>query len=74
MSIYNNEMSRFEMIGCDHQDQAETVAQAKRAFEHSCKLCAERGRYQNCNSCKIARQHDIRVTALEVMAETPDFH
>jgi len=67
-------MTNFERIGCERQDDAETVLQAKKAFETSCKICVERGRFQNCSSCAIARHHDVRVTALEVMAETPDFH
>lgn len=52
-------MTRFEEKGIYRQYSADTIAEAKRAFDKSCTLCATQGKYINCAHCMIASVHQL---------------
>lgn len=63
-------MKFFEKVGIQHQDDANTVEEAQRAFQDSCRRCAMKGRETDCErECKIARYHAMRVEVLETVAQ-----
>lgn len=62
-------MTRFESIGVDLQQNAETIQQAKRAFNYSCKLCCQRGLRLDCDSCAIYGAHRTQISFIKAMEE-----
>lgn len=62
-------MTNFERIGIAHQDDADTVEDARKAFADSCQRCAYKGRPMDCETCAIAQWHPIRIEILEAVAE-----
>lgn len=62
-------MTKFESIGVERQMEAESVYQANRAFQYSCKMCCERGLWIDCDRCAIAKAHAEQVSLLQAMAD-----
>ena len=57
-------MTGFERKGCEIQMDAQTVPQAVRNFEYSCKVCCTRGIRISCDRCAIAVTHENVVAAI----------
>lgn len=62
-------MTRFESIGVDLQQNAETIQQAKRAFNYSCRMCCQRGLHLDCDSCAIYGAHKTQISFIHAMEE-----
>ena len=62
-------MTKFESIGIDFQNQANTIREADRAFAFSCKVCCERGMQIRCDHCMISATHEAKVEAIQAVEE-----
>lgn len=62
-------MTKFESIGVERQMEAESVYQANRTFQYSCKMCSEHGMWIDCDRCAIAKAHAEQVSLLQAMAD-----
>lgn len=58
-------MTKFEQIGINHQYNADSKEDAKKAFEHSCNVCCNRGMHIQCDKCAIACVHSLVVATFE---------
>lgn len=54
MSRRTKSMTKFETIGTQNLANSITKADARKAFEWSCKCCCERGMHLDCDRCAIA--------------------
>ena len=52
-------MTKFEQVGINYQYDADTPQRAKRAFQHSCTCCCNKGIHLECDRCNIATVHNI---------------
>lgn len=57
-------MTKFEQVGISYQLDADSVHEAARYFEYSCRVCCERGIRISCDSCAIRVIHEQTVAAL----------
>ncbi len=62
-------MTGFEERGVQLQMACETEAQAMRTFNHSCRLCAEKGLRIRCDRCAIAVANEQVCDAIRSCAE-----
>lgn len=51
-------MTGFERRGCELQMDCQTVSEAVRNFNYSCKVCCNRGIRISCDRCAIAVTHE----------------
>lgn len=58
-------MTGFEAKGCELQMGSQTVQQAVKNFEISCKICCNRGICISCDRCAIAATHENIVAAIK---------
>ena len=61
VSVYYVKVNKFEEEGVRRQREASNIWQAYRQFENSCKLCTERGRQSDCETCPIKEAYDNNV-------------
>ena len=47
-------MTMFEQRGVERQYSADSITEAKSAFEKSCEICATQGKFVSCDKCAIA--------------------
>ena len=52
-------MTKFETIGVNYQYDATNKHEANKAFNHSCKVCCNRGMHIECDRCAIAYTHSL---------------
>lgn len=57
-------MTGFERRGCEIQMDSQTVPEATRNFEYSCRVCCNRGIRIDCDRCAIAITHENVVAAI----------
>ena len=57
-------MTGFENKGCELQMECDSVYQAVKAFEYSCKVCCAKGVRVTCDRCAIAAVHENVVSAI----------
>lgn len=57
-------MTGFERRGCEIQMDSQTVPEATRNFEYSCRVCCNRGIRIDCDRCAIAIAHENVVAAI----------
>ena len=58
-------MTKFEQVGVNYQNDAESKEQANRSFRHSCECCCTRGMHIECDRCAIAVAHNLTIAAFE---------
>ena len=58
-------MTKFEQIGVNYQNDAESKEQANRSFRYSCECCCTRGMHIECDRCAIAVAHNLTIAAFE---------
>ena len=58
-------MTKFEQIGVNYQNDAESKEQANRSFRYSCECCCTRGLRIECDRCAIAVAHNLIIAAFE---------
>lgn len=58
-------MTKFEQIGVNYQNDAESKEQANRSFYYSCECCCTRGLRIECNRCAIVVAHNLTIAAFE---------
>lgn len=58
-------MTKFEQIGVNYQNDAESKEQANRSFYYSCECCCTRGLRIECDRCAIAVAHNLTIAAFE---------
>lgn len=58
-------MTKFEQVGVNYQNDAESKEQANRSFRYSCKCCCTRGLRIECDRCAIAVAHNLTIAAFE---------
>lgn len=58
-------MTKFEQIGINYQNSADTKEQANRSFHYSCECCCTRGLHIECDRCAIAVAHNLTIAAFE---------
>ena len=47
-------MTKFERIGVNYQNEAESKKQAQKSFAYSCNCCCAKGMHIDCDKCAIA--------------------
>ena len=57
-------MTRFEQIGCQLQQDSETIREARRRMNYSCQVCCSRGMRIECDRCAIQCVHQQTVAIL----------
>lgn len=58
-------MTKFEQVGVNYQNDAESKEQANRSFRYSCECCCTRGVHIECDRCAIAVAHNLTIAAFE---------
>ena len=58
-------MTKFEQVGVNYQNDAESKEQANRSFRYSCECCCTRGMHIECDRCAIAVAHNLTIAAFE---------
>ena len=58
-------MTKFEQVGVNYQNDAESKEQANRSFRYSCECCCTRGMHIECDRCAIAVAHNLTIEAFE---------
>ena len=58
-------MTKFEQVGVNYQNDAESKEQANRSFRYSCECCCTRGLRIECDRCAIAVAHNLIIAAFE---------
>lgn len=58
-------MTKFEQVGVNYQNYAESKEQANRSFRYSCECCCTRGMHIECDRCAIAVSHNLTIAAFE---------
>lgn len=58
-------MTKFEQVGVNYQNDAESKEQANRSFRYSCECCCNRGLHIECDRCAIAVAHNLTIAAFE---------
>lgn len=58
-------MTKFEQVGVNLQNEAESKREASRSFRYSCRVCCERGMRIDCDKCAIAYTHEATVAAFD---------
>ena len=58
-------MTKFEQVGVNYQNNAESKEQANRSFRYSCECCCTRGLRIECDRCAIAVAHNLTIAAFE---------
>lgn len=58
-------MTKFEQVGVNYQNDAESKEQANRSFRYSCECCCIRGMHIECDRCAIAVAHNLTIAAFE---------
>lgn len=58
-------MTKFEQVGVNYQNDAESKEQANRSFRYSCECCCTRGLHIECDRCAIAVAHNLTIAAFE---------
>ena len=58
-------MTKFEQVGVNYQNNAESKEQANRSFRYSCECCCTRGMHIECDRCAIAVAHNLTIAAFE---------
>lgn len=58
-------MTKFEQVGVNYQNDAESKEQANRSFHYSCECCCTRGLRIECDCCAIAVAHNLTIAAFE---------
>ena len=58
-------MTKFEQVGVNYQNDAESKEQANRSFRYSCECCCTRGMHIECDRCAIAVVHNLTIAAFE---------
>ena len=58
-------MTKFEQVGVNYQNDAESKEQSNRSFRYSCECCCTRGMHIECDRCAIAVAHNLTIAAFE---------
>lgn len=58
-------MTKFEQVGVNYQNDAESKEQANRSFRYSCECCCTRGLRIECDRCAIAVAHNLTIAAFD---------
>lgn len=58
-------MTKFEQVGVNYQNDAESKEQANCSFRYSCECCCTRGLRIECDRCAIAVAHNLTIAAFE---------
>ena len=58
-------VSKFERVGINLQTNSETINEAIKNFQISCKICCSSGMYISCDRCSISVTHETTVAALQ---------
>lgn len=58
-------MTKFEQVGVNYQNDAESKEQANHSFRYSCECCCTRGLRIECDRCAIAVAHNLTIAAFE---------
>lgn len=58
-------MTKFEQVGVNYQNDAESKEQANRSFRYSCECCCTHGMHIECDRCAIAVAHNLTIAAFE---------
>lgn len=58
-------MTKFEQVGVNYQNDAETKQEALKAFKHSCYCCCVRGMHLDCGHCAIAMVHNMTISSFD---------
>ena len=58
-------MTKFEQVGVNYQNDAESKEQANRSFRYSCECCCTRGMHIECDRCAISVAHNLTIAAFE---------
>lgn len=58
-------MTKFEQVGVNYQNDAESKEQANRSFHYSCECCCTRGLRIECDRCAIAVAHNLTIAVFE---------
>lgn len=51
-------MTKFEQIGVNRQNDANSAREATKCFENSCRICNARGMQIECDHCAIRVTHE----------------
>lgn len=60
-------MTKFERIGVNYQNEAESKKQAQKSFAYSCNCCCTKGIRIDCNKCAIAQAHHLTIACFETI-------
>lgn len=58
-------MTKFERIGVNYQNEAESKKQAQKSFDYSCNCCCTRGMHLDCDKCAIALAHHLTIACFD---------
>lgn len=62
-------MTRFESEGVRRQQESLSAFEAKARFQHSCKLCAERGLGGDCSKCPVNAAHGFAIETFSILEQ-----
>lgn len=60
-------MTKFERIGVNYQNEAESKKQAQKSFAYSCNCCCAKGIRIDCDKCAIAQAHNLAIACFETI-------
>lgn len=60
-------MTKFERIGVNYQNEAESKKQAQKSFAYSCNCCCTKGIRIDCDKCAIAKAHHLTIACFETI-------
>ena len=58
-------MTKFERIGVNYQNEAESKKQAQKSFAYSCNCCCAKGMHIDCDKCAIAQAHYLTIACFD---------
>lgn len=67
-------ISRIHLIGCQLQETAATIKEAKERMARTCGICSRRGGVYPCSSCVVLVSHHRTVSVLKTLEEIKRRH
>ena len=58
-------MTKFERIGVNYQNEAESKKQGQKSRAYSCNCCGAKGMHIACDKCAIAQAHYLTIACFD---------
>lgn len=58
-------MTKFERIGVNYQNEAESKKQAQKSFAYSCNFYCAKCMHIDCDKCAIAQAHYLTIACFD---------